>query len=100
MNTNIVINNIDISRKNILYFLEEIQKQLINYNSICIDDLKKIINIIYQQKTLNDKDLEIENLIINICKNINNVTRIYNGNLECETNPFEIFPILLNIKLL
>lgn len=99
MNTNTVINNIDISREKILYFLKEIQKQLIGYNSIQVDDLKKIIAIIYQQETLTEKDLEIHNLIINICSNINQTTKIYNGTINYETNCAEIFLSLLNFKL-
>ena len=91
--------NIIESEFKILNFLRQTQKQLINYNSLKLDDLKKIISIDYGQRMTGNKNLEIENLLINILGLINQNTRIYSIPDYYETDYTKIFIGLLNSRI-
>lgn len=95
MNTNIIESEFKITN-----FLKEIQKQLINYNSIKLNDLKKIISITYGQKITNGQNLEIDNLLINILSLIKENTRVYDIPNNYETNYSKIFVGLLNSRII
>lgn len=95
MNTNIIN-----SECKVLNFLKQIQKQLINYNSIKLDDLKKIISIDYGQRMTNNKNLEIENLLINVLSLIKKDTKIYSIPDGYETDYTRIFVGLLNSRII
>lgn len=94
MNTNIIE-----SENKILNFLRHAQKQLLDYNSIKLDDLKKIISIDYNERVLNNQNLEIDNLVINILGLITADTNVYNIPNEYETNYYKIFAGLLNTRI-
>ena len=102
MNINMVDMNIihdgNFSVK-ILNFLQDIQKQLINYNSIRLDDLKKINAIAYGQATSDNENKAITNLLIDIQKNINQQTRVYDCSKSYEYNYYNILLGFLNSRI-
>lgn len=94
-----LIVNTELSIK-ILNFLQNIQKQLINYNSIRVDDLKKINAIAYGQATTQNTDSSITNLLIDIQKNINQDTRVYDYSQQYEYDYHNILLGFLNSRLI
>ena len=100
MNINMVdIDTNDLTIK-ILNFLQDIQKQLINYNSIRLDDLKKITAIAYGQKSSSTSDITIDNLLMDIQKNINQDTRVYDFSENYEEDYKNIFLGFLNSRII
>ncbi len=99
MNTNMDDINL-IAQNRILIFLQDVQKQLINFNSIRLDDLKKINAIAYGQTNSQNSNMEITNLLINIQKNINQYTRVYDYSNKYDTNYQNILAGFLNSRII
>ena len=89
MNTNIEIND---SINNILIFLKEKLAQLIEFNSISQDDIKKICTIAYGLKE--NYNFYIDNYLINIFGQINYDTKIYTNDLIIDKNLANIYIIV------
>ena len=103
MNINMVdidlIDTNDLTIK-ILDFLQNIQKQLINYNSIRLEDLKKVNAIAYGQKNSFQSNIAIDNLLTNIQGNINQDTRVYDFSENYEKDYKNIFLGFLNSRII
>lgn len=89
-----------LAQEKILIFLEDVQKQLINFNSIRLDDLKKINAIAYGQTNSQNSNMEITNLLTNIQKNINQYTRVYDYSNKYNTNYQSILAGFLNSRII
>lgn len=103
MNINMVDTEIIIDENpsvKIINFLQDIQKQLINYNSIKLDDLKKINAIAYGQASSLNSDIVITNLLTDVQRNINQNTRVYDYSDKYEYDYKNILLGFLNSRLI
>lgn len=75
--------NADIcNQKNrIINLLQEVLSQLIQYNSIEVDNLKLLCYTLYNEY-ITESNKDILNLIITIFSYINQETNVYNNNLD------------------
>ena len=86
--------NADISNENLNIFLNRVLNQLINYNTLEVNDMKLLCHLVYKEQ-MNNKS--INPFLTTILGYINQNTKIYvNIPQPYETNPTIILNTFLN----
>lgn len=88
------------NEKKIIIFFKDILKQLINYNSIEVDNLKLLCYTLYKEKNSSEKHLEIDNLCTIILSYINHNTKVYMTSFQnFENNMQNILSTYINNEI-